>query len=626
MTQPLATYIDYLLRKTYGIDAEQVAQDAGNALSILAGSFPSPQGPAFVNMLSLGLDPTGVKSISGLTNAAFLALALTGQAAYFPAGVYRIDTPITIPSGLVLWCSPDASFVSHVVGAPGNALTSPFIATAVFGGPAGALAAAVTVGASAFSSSISFPAGSLVVISGPAGNPASVYTTGAPTGLGPFNIPVDRPIVLPYPIASPVRQLASRPTGFRFCANGASLTTTGGASPAIRLMEFEYCLDCHVYDLQVPASVVVQDSSVAFTLGSLSCTVERTRVLGGFNAAIRFEHCEDSFILESTGANIGGGAPCIAFADCVASGAQDCTTYGGLGYYVGTDSGAFTPGCRGVSLRKVSSGGTTAAAVWVTSGAADTEIDALYSLGTGGILLDTTMGPNVSVVHSAILSSPVAVTAPAGATGVVLDDLDVTGCLDFLHAATDVKFSNIRGTGMGGGTALFSLTNGADVEGDNVSLATAAATTVNAVLSTGTVRACFDRTELALGVNSNGFIPNSAGSLFSLNDCKVTPAGGAAGVSAFFVNAGTMRLGTNCDGDTCATPLTVSAGAFCNRKQNVVAAAGGTAVAWPALKHTDSITLIPTAAHFTGWVSAFTPGTGFTVTDAAGGTYEYLID
>ena len=72
---------------------------------------------ALVNVVNVfGVDSTGATDAGPKLQAAFNALAATGQPAYFPPGTYKIVTPVNLPNNLIVWGSPGTVIQSALTG------------------------------------------------------------------------------------------------------------------------------------------------------------------------------------------------------------------------------------------------------------------------------------------------------------------------------------------------------------------------------------------------------------------------------------------------------------------------------------------------------------------------------
>ena len=75
----------------------------GEIAVVTDGGGPGASEFLIVNVVdAYGVDNTGAHDAGPRIQAAFNALAGTGQAAGFPAGSYKVETTISVPSGLIL--------------------------------------------------------------------------------------------------------------------------------------------------------------------------------------------------------------------------------------------------------------------------------------------------------------------------------------------------------------------------------------------------------------------------------------------------------------------------------------------------------------------------------------------
>ncbi len=456
------------------------------------------------------------------------------------------------------------------------------------------------------------------------------YTCLGVSGPGPFTVTVDRPILQVWAGGTDVWVLTGRPKDVVI----RGLTLAGGATNA-RIYDVQCGLgckliDCNITQLSPGYTVPVNDPVLSIDEGSFDCWFIRCRS----------DFPSNPFCLGSESSENCGALECyqkssgLFIADCVnfqvtngeeVGSTTDFGTGEGGGIYIGTNGNYHSYACKVWGLMALggreacveidaaiatelhgvtASFNDTTVAVLVTANATDTEFHGLrIDWGTG-------VAPGPAVLNQGIRTKFFGLrysNTPAGDTSFAsYQDCYVSG-LAFDNGANGFVINF-------GGTLTV---DGFDVTPFGASAAFGAAAGTTTKLVNGVCAFA--------NANSTFVSDQAGGNVWIVDNVDMVGANLATAIGFQATVAGsTFRIGPGVR-NKAATPYSFVGGTFQNRKATVAAAPGGTAVAWPDLNEGDDVVLLPTAAVFTGWVSAFTPGTGFTVTDAASGTYEYLI-
>ncbi|HXB28115.1 MAG TPA: hypothetical protein VNV25_25520 [Gemmatimonadaceae bacterium] len=588
-----------------------------------------------VNVVSaFGVDNTGATDVcvTTLPNA-FNTLAANGQAAWIPGGTYKCSTQIELPS-LTINQSPDATFIGGLDGPstiiPGTLFYAPLpgttSTTTLNGNPT------VSPYSNTIVTTVALTAGTYIqIVSVAAPTLAAVYHV---ESTSTFTATLDHAMLYPFVSGDTVNTLSGPPVSVTWRGNGGQITGKavgfiGGAfwNSNISGLKFSGINGTHADYL-----TLLSYGSYNSTMRDLSADV--TGVRTGFNAGFvdagQSDLLDNDSIVGPTSVTASG----IKIVDARAGTAQNCQSQGlEWGLILASDA-TITPGVEWYHVHGGNFLYGSQYGLYVGAGSANNGFSgSIVATGTqGGARLDGTgSGSMVSNTFERLDVSGTAgdgLTISAGTKGTRIDTLITDNpagvCVQahdelwvgYHHAFTAVTASSPN--------ILNIDTSGIDVHIGaldwNCSSASGAFTSqVNAAS-----RATFGKGQIVLSTNSIGPAAQHSGSVVVADELQVVPAGGATGTIGFYAPSGTLRLGLGTDSSTCATPIDVTSG-FSNRGQTAAGTAGGAAIAWPDLKSTDVIILTPTAATFTGWISATSPGTGFTLKDSAGGTYGYYI-
>ncbi len=608
-----------------------------------------------------GIDPTGVAdSGPGITTAlaALAASGASGQAAFIPDGTYKIATPITIPSGCVIVGTPNTLFVSTIPSGSGNPLQAIFAATIVTSGTGSTtLASTPTLGTStlSLSSATGFTRGAYVQIT-QALTPVvrnAMYRIDAISGT---TITLDRPLIVPGFSAGDAVQTVSPVLGVHIHGNGMRLTGTGsryielygawkavvedvwldGGTPAgapdERLISFDVpSYDCHAVRM-LGAGAGVTNFGASFESAE-GCSYESSAFTNCTQANGLFQDATACYFDNSKFS--GGAGNGVFFTGGVDAhtnnyGSTDCTVTAGdiSDNNTGVSWATCATRCRviGVSVNRntldaYNLGGAVAG---LGGTCTDAEILGATADGNGRYGVTTTASVANLLVDGGTLTNcgSFAVNVPSGCKGTRIAKLDINGSGGGFNAADDIEIDGLFG----------SLT--ASVGGDICIVSGGLARLRGLDLSSNTTSYMLDVTggvadvsQSRLGIGANGGCYFANGGVLRAAGCTAYPLAAAAGVYAFLANnsPSTIRVGDGCDPTTCGHAISILGTGFANRGQTATGSSGGTAIAWPDLKASDVVILTPTAAVFSGWVSAITPGTGFTLKDSAAGTYGYYV-
>jgi len=597
----------------------------------------------------------GVHDDTAGIQAAVNLLAGTGVALWFPQGTYYTTSYVLLPSNLVIWGSASATMKLNLPGTFGS-IEAAFVAYVIDDGsvPATTIASANTVGTNTVSAAASVPVGTWVQIGNALPAPqllfrSGVYKVTAVSGGGPFTLTLDRPVVWTLVMNDIVQPVISAwnatyaptvhdiPHDIFLCGNGMLISGTSQ-----RFIEFDGSRHCVVQDFRLDSSLGSATAMwMSIDVGCFDCEARRITATGVPHGlalagtlslesaeACRYVHCTIEGATDSVGflsfdANGSTWENCEAFGCsdglfCNSGipanllGTQNCTVWGGR--YNGNAANGIHVGNDGTI-------GSTDIAI--LGAQADSNANA-------SVLLDT-HARRVRIGDSALTNSVYGILLNASAPGVGPIGCSSDGC-------------NFSGTAIGisGGDVDFVATNsyalncadslfywvGSDKESGQLTLDGFNVQSGAAPGYAGLGRIDGGTVVVANGRASGGgggamLVLTASNCVAKVSGVRLDSTGVETGIS---VGAGcTLRMGDGVDLNGCSTPLTIAGGGFCNRKQTSAGSPGGTAVSWPDINSVDEVVLLPTAAVFTGWVSSRTPGVGFTITDAASGTYEYFI-
>ena len=584
-----------------------------------SGSTPGGSDYAFVNVVTaFGVDPTGSVDAGAPITAALATLTAKGQAAWIPAGTYLIATPINPPNGSIVWADSAATFKSNQAATGQNAscilyrvptpLATPNVGTIHTPPVVGATSVVVDLATSK-------PViGNWIQLGYPGAgiNNAQVFKVVSVTGSSsPYTVTLDRPILYPFTSGSNattgslVQEFSAIPQDIRWYGNGCTFTGTGDL-----YIELLAAWKCLIADVNMNTSGGHPDGGgggAALDAGSRECMFERlTCDLSGALPwagsvppyGILLDSTENSIALECSARNCAGGAS--FYVDGVAgTTAQNCHDEGGsaIGFQFGDTLGLGAFDC-------VTIGCTASSPIGFNPRQSQScKIDQCSARG---------------VAQAVVIATGAIATKVSGfdASNVTTHAMSISG---------DVDVEGLDALGIASVISIVEIGGGAVVRLKDVRMQ--ASVTANGIVTDGSFsgRCEIDGFNIELDGASSFAIYHQGGVILASNVKTSGSGSGCTGAEVATAGA-TLRLENGNDFSSCTTSLAVAGGAFCNRKQTVTGSAGGQAVSWPDLKSTDVIPiLIPKSAVFTGWVSAFTPGTGFTVKDAAGGTYEYFI-
>jgi len=606
---------------------------------------------------SFKIDNTGRTPVSAKLNAAFVALIAIGVGAGLPAGTYLFDAPVD-PAGLPVWLDPGVKIVSTIPSGSGVATDSVFASSYSTTSFSTTLASTPAAGSQTVQlvSTAGLVRGTYIMLT-QAQTPLVRNAMFRVDSIAGAVVTLDRPLIMPGFMSGDTVTGIVPVLGVNIYGNGAQIVGTGS-----RYIEMYGAWKANIRDLQLLASTTAGSPSerlMSLDVPSYDCRA--TGILGDAGGTVPiggsvesaescvYEHCEwtratsvNLFFQDATacyaiackgsagtvGVVFGGGVD----AHTNSLGSVDCAVIGG-DFSSNVNAAAWntcTARCKLIGVSASSSTGDVFSVGGAVAGLGGRATDnGIYSCAANGSPNDgVNMSANVDrfeIADSQLLNmlGGAAVVVPAGATSTKITGVDVTGSITAFDVSSDVVISGLTGVIASASTVAALQRSGATVLATGINLTfapTVGAYCINALGGTGR----YTNMHLSIGAGSIGVITNGAGAVACVEQTKIEQsAGGAYGL---YANVGTIRIGSGVDVDATTTPLTVTAvTGFCNRKQSVTAAPGGTAVSWPDLKSTDEVILIPKAATFTGYVSSYTPGTGFTVTDAASGTYEYCI-
>ena len=590
-----------------------------------------------VNVVAqFAVDNTGATDCGPALQAAFNTLCsaalVAGQVAWIPDGTYLIETQINPPSNLHVDQSTGAKIIANVPGAT-------IAAGTVFYAPVPATASATTLSATPTESLDSYTIQTTVDLTAHtyiqiinAAHPSLSQIYFVEKVNAGVNATLDHAILYPWQIGDVVNTLAAPPTsnvvweGNQGQWTGACVGFWTGAfwhsyvekvrlsgvtgAHADFLMFWDYgSFDCLMADCYADASGAIATFDAGYGSAGDTCGIERCKIT-----------C--STVTACSG---------IKWADARANWGNDNVAEGTKwGNLLGSDAGTLV----GVKYSRFNGGKFLGAAqygVYIGAGSSDNAFTGsiLATGALGGAILDGTGGG--SMVNNTFERIDVSGTGgdgwtvATGAKGTKVEKLIVDNpggtCMQ-LH--DECKFGYAHAwTTVPGATATPNILNiddaGILVEFESVDFNCNPASATFACQVNAAAKLVLGRGNFKLAANCIGPSAQAAGSVVVTDALTISGAGGSIGL---YAPAGTLRIGAATAADGAATPLLL-AGGYCNRKQTVAALALGAALAWPDAKSTDLLV-------FNGQQSAIptytiTPGTGFTVTDAAHLTWEYFI-
>lgn len=566
------------------------------------------------------VDVTGATDCSAYLQAAFNYLAASGQAAAI-RGTPKVAAQVTLPSYLVVEQAPDSVILSGLSGAGTPTSGSLFLSPSPTVIATTTISASNTVGAQTVHMAAPPAVGSYVLIAS-AANVFQQATYRVDKVAGAV-VTLDRPVLLTFVNADPVTVYASVPQGIKWHGNGGKITGL-----AVRLFEFVTSWDCEVDSVNVDASGgnVPNDMFGSFDVGCYRCVWRNCKGDGMLSTGVAGAVASAGWAIESTEEcgfedcevkNITGPGYLVDDAlNCWSLNSAAMNTHDGIDI---TADGN-TIGCQGFKLTGGNYSGNAHDGISIANGSRETRIVSVTASYNASMGIRDQSGGGTFVSGAECVgntASGIQVSAAAAPwTQIVNAYCASSGTVD-VQLVTDCDIDGLRiksDTASLGGILISAAAITVRIRG----LEIPAVASGNA-LSVGAGALCrLDQADITAQVGGLSLIA-VAGKLYCDN---VSLINGNVGVAV--ANGGTLRAGLGFDAHTCTTAVTLAGTGVWNRG-TVTGAGGGTAVPWPDLKATDQVILMPTGAVFTGYVSAYTPGTGFTVTDAGSGTYKYLV-
>ena len=586
-------------------------------------------GVAYLSVKYFGATGAGVVDDSAAFQRAVNALSGTGITLWVPAGTYLISHAIAVPSNVTIYGSPSALLNSNMTYT-GSQLNCIFRAAPGLSGITGTLTSTPSpaLGAYTFSWTVvtgrAPAAGDLVQISH--GVSAQVMNVKSVSGAGPYTVTVDRPIAIPFTIGDSCSVVLNRPTNIRIFGNGLQMTGTGD-----RAIEFITAYRCHVEDVHYVYNGVASMGDLIFSFdiggeesGFFRCSADSNNG-GSATSGFILEAGQKNYVNECRVYNCTGQG--VAMTDCyqchaIGNSVQSATTGGSLGgaFVIGGGSlGSFDCTMMGNHC----SGGGYGFVIGISQrskiegGGADYQN--VYGVQIGS------QSQSAMIMNLSLYGCVTGIFTTAGSTDTIVQDVDISGCTgNCINANAEIDIYGLTaktGTGTTGAPIFFNGNGFCRMRNFHIETTI----TANMIWCANTAPIFLSNGRLQMDAAScvGLYYPSGSSSLHVDNVYMYGTGVGSA--KSADITAGTLRVDQGNDWTLCATGITLHAAGYCNRGQTAVGSSGGAAIAWPDLKSTDIVILTPTAATFTGWVSAKTPGTGFTLTDAAAGTYGYYI-
>ena len=233
---------------------------------------------AFVNVAAGGpgqADNTGATGCAAVLNAAWPAVAASGQGSWMPAGTYSVDSGVTIPSNFSLLATPKTTIQSSV------ATTAWVFQNFGVLLNTGSLAATPAVGANPQTFSVTMGTapviGNFLRIVQSGINPgAASYKITNVAGAGPYTVTVDRPNVWGFVGGAIVYLLSSVLQNTDLDFNGAVTTGLFGSPTGGEIIEVTTAVQFRVRGLFFSYNGVMTPNAsiVGFDVGCRECLLE----------------------------------------------------------------------------------------------------------------------------------------------------------------------------------------------------------------------------------------------------------------------------------------------------------------------------------------------------------------
>jgi hypothetical protein len=602
--------------------------------------FPA-LGLAFVSVKDFGAVGDGVHDDSAAIQSAIDANAGTGVSVWFPAGVYKIATPIALlnASDTSIWMGPGVTLLSTITPGFASVNRTIFYAAQPTTGAATVLSANAVVGSNIIHTVAAPTVGTEIALaSAMLGEQIAYYDVVKVTGAGPFTVTLDREVRRPYVIGDAVQTVTARLHRLIIRGNHAKMTGTGD-----RYIELLGAKDCLVEDLILDTSIgAISDLACSFDVGSYRCVYRNIKAQGitpntpngSATHGIALEVAEDCHIegCEAIGWSF-AGFTLLSAVDCIISASHGRENIGN-GCVLTADVGEY--GCLDCQIMGGDFNSNQASNVVVAAASEGTQmvaVDASYcsSVGGAGLLLDATGGAlHGTKIVACKFSNNANVGIINGATNLdtTLTGVETNGNASAgIITSANMTIDNWTSSGNLGtfpadlyaaGTAQvivegYVLTNNVP-NGNNILVAAAASLFMSGGLTFA---------------NGNGATVAIVNGYLFLEGCKWSGAG--VGVTGVFVNNnGTFDQGSGVDLShfTTNSVFLNSPTAYWNRTLITAAGTGlAQTVPYPKLNadhriHTDRLTTggVPTGG---GPLIVKTAGVGWTDTFSAADTSNY---
>lgn len=561
-----------------------------------------------------GVKGDGVHDDGPGINAALAALAGTGIALWFSGpnalggGTYKLaSTGLSVPSPSILWGSSDATLLAALPNGPLSPTTVAVYAAGTYGAD-NPLTANTLTGSSQIHVTSPLVAGEIIVLLNADAFHGSRYVVESVSG-GGLVANLDRAVSIDYLAGSKCQILTNGPSNILIYGNGMTITGTGA-----RFIELLSCYQCHVFDVNMTdAAGFTSDTQDAASIDTfcvessfIRCTIRGTT---GF----ALESDERCYIIQCRVEGTAVANQGHLMVDCVACDVIDSSCFGLLSGAVVSEGSANNLGCIGCSIRGGEYVGNTFGIQ--TSVAFDTVLVGVVARGNTsyGFSLSGTADQLIGCRSNANQNGVLCSNGSA-----IFDGIDVSQNLVYgIQCQVDTTISGLVSSGGNAGGQVVFVQLGAKVQLTDF-------------------RIIVNPAAFAIFVD-NGCLLQAKSGHFSLNanGCEgiFLNGGGVAYVDDLVVD-GTGVGSFDIEVSTGATlryfnmrgkyGIRFDAGSFTNRGTVAGSGGGGTAVAWPDLKVEDRVVVTPTATAVPAAVT-LTPGTGFSVIDATGSTFDYVV-